>query len=386
MNQQPVYDTLRLKQGEAEAILNELHREPGAPMASSRRAARRWRLGYQKIVVTLVDRLRSKSHHIAAPRTISVGGLGFLHGGFIHVGTRCSVTLRDLAGEARSIPGAVVRCSHITRNLHDIGIRFEHEINTADFIARGDECVFNVEYVDLAKLSGTVLVVNQDRADQKLLAHYLRTAPLELSFVQDGDSALQSIRDNPDILLVGSQLPDMTGLDCIARARKQGYVLPIILFTADAQPGLRRSALDAGATEMILQPYTPELLHQALAEYLHPATGCGAASQSGWIYSAADPHQMTRELISDYVEQLRRQADELADAVEKQNADAVRSLSASIKGSGAGYGFPSISEYADMVLESLEKPGGLAESLTAVQRLIGSCQRAKPPRADPSVK
>lgn len=380
MNQQPVYDTLRLKQGEAEAILNELHREPAGPPASSRRAARRWRLGYQKIVVTLVDRMKTRTHHIAAPRTISVRGLGFLHGGFVHVGTPCSVTLRSLSGEARGIPGKVVRCSHITRNLHDIGVRFNHEINTADFIARGDECVFNVEYVDLAGLRGTVLVVNQDRADQKLTAQYLRTAPLTLSFVQDGASALQSIKDNPDILLVGSQLPDMTGLEFIDRARKQGYVLPIILFTADAQPGLRRMALDAGATELILQPCAPELLHQALAEYLHPAGGASAASDSGWIYSAADPRYITHELVVDYIEQLRRQADELADAVEKQHAGAIRSVSSSIKGASAGYGFPGITEIAEKVLETLGASGKLDRSLPAVQRLIGACLRAKPPR------
>jgi len=380
MNQQPVYDTLRLKQGEAEAILNELHREPTAPLASSRRAARRWRLGYQKLVVTLVDRMKTRTHHIAAPRTISVGGLGFLHGGFVHVGTPCSVTLRDLSGEARSIAGKVVRCSHITRNLHDIGVRFDHDINPADFIARGDECVFNVEYVDLSKLRGTVLVVSQDRADQKLIAQYLRTAPLELSFVQDGVSALQSIKDNPDILLVGSQLPDMTGLEFIARARKQGYVLPVILFSADTQPGLRRMALDAGATEMILQPYTPELLHQALAEYLHPAGGTSGTSESGWIYSAADARYITNELIVDYIEQLRRQAEELADAVEKQHADTIRSISSSIKSNSAGYGFACISQIAESVLEALEASIESDRALAAVQRLIGACQRAKPPR------
>ena len=48
--------------------------------------------------------------------------LGFLHSSFLHTGTRVAATLVSRTGDAVRFPGKVVRCAHVTRHIHDVGV------------------------------------------------------------------------------------------------------------------------------------------------------------------------------------------------------------------------------------------------------------------------
>lgn len=55
---------------------------------------------------------------------VSRGGAGFLADGFVHIGTRCAVALRDRAGKPFVKQGEVARCEHHAGMTHLIGVRF----------------------------------------------------------------------------------------------------------------------------------------------------------------------------------------------------------------------------------------------------------------------
>lgn len=74
------------------------------------------------------------SQLIVVPRNISKGGLGFLHGGYVHAGAVCIVKLRRLDGREVIAGGQVVRCCCLCGPVHDIGVSFDRNIEVAEFV------------------------------------------------------------------------------------------------------------------------------------------------------------------------------------------------------------------------------------------------------------
>lgn len=122
----------------------------------------------------------------------------------------------------------------------------------------------------------TVLVVEDNLLNQKILARHLRKRGYEVSTANHGEEALQSIlatSANSKIALSGQSshsfqvclmdvhMPVMDGLTCMARIRemeKQGDLrgrLAIIAVTANVRGELVQSAIDAGADAITTKPY-----------------------------------------------------------------------------------------------------------------------------------
>ena len=66
---------------------------------------------------------------LVRPFDISLGGVGLLHGGYIHVGTIVSVIMPMGDGELLRMPGKVARCELIRNRIHLIGVQFERELD-----------------------------------------------------------------------------------------------------------------------------------------------------------------------------------------------------------------------------------------------------------------
>jgi hypothetical protein len=58
-------------------------------------------------------------------RNISSGGVSFLHGGYVHTGTHCTVQLITAHGTWADVPGEVVRCSYVQGQIHEVGVKFD---------------------------------------------------------------------------------------------------------------------------------------------------------------------------------------------------------------------------------------------------------------------
>jgi hypothetical protein len=115
-------DLLRLNDRE----LDELIRIAGqGTEPEPQRLARRVRLEGQ-------PRVRAELHHsrgftgrfIVYPLDISAGGMAFLHGTYLHVGTTCIVHFLSARGEPVVVEGTVVRCRHIRGRSHEVGVSF----------------------------------------------------------------------------------------------------------------------------------------------------------------------------------------------------------------------------------------------------------------------
>lgn len=74
--------------------------------------------------------------YLVQPRDLSAGGMGFLHGGYLHPGGRCSVTLTDREGKPVAVTGKVARCRMVKGRTHEVGIAFEERIELGSFDVR----------------------------------------------------------------------------------------------------------------------------------------------------------------------------------------------------------------------------------------------------------
>lgn len=115
-----------------------------------------------------------------------------------------------------------------------------------------------------------VLYVEDDRINIVLMEEVFRRLPgWNLDCVEDGAQALHALREGkPDLLLIDMNLPDMNGLELLARLRAEAphAHLPCVALSADALPGQIAGALEAGFMAYWLKPIDVMQLAQALRE------------------------------------------------------------------------------------------------------------------------
>ncbi len=63
--------------------------------------------------------------------------------------------------------------------------------------------------------------------------------------------------NEPDLVVVDYRMPDLDGLEFVERFRKRSSDIPIIVVTGASDAGVRRRALDVGATDFIQKPADP---------------------------------------------------------------------------------------------------------------------------------
>ncbi|MBV8621011.1 MAG: response regulator [Curvibacter sp.] len=132
----------------------------------------------------------------------------------------------------------------------------------------------------LAGLRGArVLVVEDNDLNQEVAAGLLRHAGLLVDLADNGEIALNRLRDNPyDIVLMDMQMPVMDGLSCTREIRKVDAwrQLPVVAMTANARTSDREQCLAAGMVDFIAKPIEPEELWQVLTRWLSPRRGAAA--------------------------------------------------------------------------------------------------------------
>jgi CheY-like chemotaxis protein len=377
MTRADVHDTLRLASRELEQIFDELDRSGAEAPLSAERKLRRWKFGGTRALITFVDRHGAAKHFIVAPRNLSAGGIGILHGGFLHPGSDCTVTLKSVRGGTRVIKGVVRRCRHIRGHLHEIGIQFEEHVDAREFIRFGDEHIFNLENVDPSTLSGSILYVEDSKADQRLFAHHFRGSQVDLLFADSGETALAMLCESPRIVIVDDDLPDMRGIDLIAEIRKSGFSEPVLMLTANGDPELRMNAKCAGAAELLVKPCSAALLHQAVAEYLQSPTAGHDNSDWGPIVSSAADLGVDFDMINAAADELKELGQQIEQAIGGSDFEALKRLAIKARGTAEGYGFERLAHTAEDLSSFAEDAARRASALNAAKRLRDQCRRVK---------
>ena len=107
-----------------------------------------------------------------------------------------------------------------------------------------------------------LLVVEDDMAIQGFLTRALSEAGYQVDTAYDGRTAeLKALEGIHDALIVDLGLPDMDGLNLIAKCRSQGTSAPVLILSARRSVDERVKGLEQGGDDYLTKPF-------ALAELL----------------------------------------------------------------------------------------------------------------------
>lgn len=366
-----IIDSVRLTAHECTALLDALDKATVVDGGSTKRGTKRWR--FRNRILTSIKQNGLAQSFYVSPRNLSSGGIAFLHGGYVHPGSPVAVVLRDKFDEVKTFRGRTTRCTHVKGRLHEVAVQFESKLNPKDFVPPSSEPGFNVEHVDLSRLLGKVLVVEDFRPDQRLIAHYFKGTNLDITYAQSLEDARQILDHTTDLVFLDTSLPDASGVDSVVSLRKAGFAGPIVAITPERNPALRAQLLNTGANEVLSKPMDLSLLQQAAAEFLI-AGGC-EPEVATMLFSTLSPGS-SAELIAHYVKDCHRLSDTIADAVEKRDIAAVRQHIGSIRGSAGAHGFLPIDRVAQAALREIDATNDLDEAMIAIQAVVNACKRA----------
>ncbi|MCH7545512.1 MAG: response regulator [Planctomycetes bacterium] len=94
----------------------------------------------------------------------------------------------------------------------------------------------------------------------------------ELEEACDGQDALSKLSAfNPELILVGWNMPNMDGLTFVKNIRQQGIKTPIIMVTTESEKARVIEAIKAGVNNYVVKPFTPEQLSERVNETMAKA-------------------------------------------------------------------------------------------------------------------
>jgi CheY-like chemotaxis protein len=120
-------------------------------------------------------------------------------------------------------------------------------------------------------LAGRLLVVEDDRVNQRVIELLLENFGLESVIVADGTTAVEvATFEHWDAVLMDCQMPGMDGFEATRqiRARLGGRRLPIIALTANAMSGDRDACFAAGMDDFIPKPVRKDELRTCLERWI----------------------------------------------------------------------------------------------------------------------
>jgi len=112
------------------------------------------------------------------------------------------------------------------------------------------------------------LVVDDSRAMRLVLKKIMNDVGFEVSEAGDGSEALIRLKelDSVDLMLVDWNMPVMDGLEFVRAVRKdQSYdEVPVMMVTTEDGMDKIVEALEAGADEYVMKPFTSETIIEKL--------------------------------------------------------------------------------------------------------------------------
>ncbi|MDF2775327.1 MAG: response regulator receiver [Geminicoccaceae bacterium] len=115
-----------------------------------------------------------------------------------------------------------------------------------------------------------VLVADDEPHIGRIIKMKLEQGPFRVTLAYDGQEAIDLLESQSDIdlVLLDLMMPNLSGLDVLARIRSSEKLkhLPCIILTAAGQEAQHQKAMELGATEFLTKPFSPKKLYARTAE------------------------------------------------------------------------------------------------------------------------
>lgn len=200
-----------------------------------------------------------------------------------------------------------------------------------------------------------ILLVDDAEDQIFLLKAYLSQFPYEIHIAENGQKALRRVsQEKFDLILMDMQMPVMDGYTATQKIRQieeneNRDRIPIIALTGDSLESEILIALRSGCDAHLAKPVKKGELIQLVARLL-PQKMIEESTQKGVEGSPGKNSLMVcvdsdlKEVIPTYLGNRRKDLSKIQDALQTGDLKLIEKVAHQMKGTGAGYGFPAISE------------------------------------------
>jgi len=227
-----------------------------------------------------------------------------------------------------------------------------------------------------ARLSLNVLLAEDNRVNQRLAMHVLERFGHNVHLARTGVEAVEALEtDHFDVVLMDIQMPEMDGIEATRRIREReardGSYTPIVAMTAHAMVGDRERFLAAGMDDYVSKPISRDRLREVLrgvgrtkppspeGPSDHPPDTADSSAdisvddafdRSVLLEQTDGDTELIRTLVEVFDDDRPKLLDDIEDALETNDAEALERAAHTIKGALGVFG----AESARLQAEKLE--------------------------------
>jgi signal transduction histidine kinase/DNA-binding response OmpR family regulator len=209
----------------------------------------------------------------------------------------------------------------------------------------------------------SILIAEDSTNNRKLIQAYLKASPHRLTFVEDGEAAVDRFESGDfDLVLMDIQMPVMDGLEATRSIR--AYELtrglsstPIVALTANASARDVDRCRGAGCTAHLSKPISKRSLFAAIATHSRERQPIRIEIPEG-----------LEDLATEYMEACKTEYSEMLTSLTSSDFERVKVIAHNMRGEGACYGFPGLTEIG-ATLERAAKQSDHASVSASLHRL-----------------
>ena len=170
----------------------------------------------------------------------------------------------------------------------------------------------------IPKLSGTVLLAEDNVVNQKLIERVLKKTGVNVITAADGVEACEAC-DNalPDFVLMDINMPRRNGMEAVKYLRDRGYQIPIYALTAEVDQVEIDKALAAGCQGVLTKPLNTRKLFEVL-EALMPHYD-SSITEGIFTLSGTKKRHKERDEVLHFVQDLPRLEELMIELVMRKN-------------------------------------------------------------------
>lgn len=228
---------------------------------------------------------------------------------------------------------------------------------------------------DSADFDGVRVLVTEDMdSNFEILALFLREYGITPERAYDGDEAVNLVADNTyDIVFMDLQMPRMDGMTAVHMIRDREAVLglsrvPLVALTADAQPGTKHKALEAGCDAVLTKPVSRHDIVQAIAKHaleveLLPESQVSPEPVRTAQAGRSEPvvvDAVYRELVPGLLDEVAQRSIEMSQWLSQGRMEDVSRVAHGLKGAARSYRFTALGEMLERVQKSAQAGDGSA--------------------------
>lgn len=184
------------------------------------------------------------------------------------LGLTISLQLAELLGGSVTVDSILGMGSSFKVSIKTGPLTATRFLNPTE-VAQDRSRIINQENFESVRLSGRILIAEDNQDSRKVLEYYLKKAGAEILFVDNGMEAVnKAVSESPDVVMMDMQMPVLNGYDATRKLREQGFTKPIVAISANALDTEVRKCLEAGCSHVQPKPFNWVSLFSVLYEFI----------------------------------------------------------------------------------------------------------------------